>query len=157
VVAEIDSEVPLTDLATLESVVAESVARSRFVMTLLGLFAGLALALGAIGIYGVTSFVVSQRRHEIGIHKALGAGAGEVMALVVRQGLAPVGVGVAVGIVGAVASGRLLSSLLYGVEPSDAVTYAAVLGVLGLVALSALWLPARRAARLDPMTSLRNE
>jgi predicted permease len=157
VVAEIDSEVPLTDLATLESVVAESVARSRFVMTLLGLFAGLALALGAIGIYGVTSFVVSQRRHEIGIHKALGAGAGEVMALVVRQGLAPVGVGAAVGIVGAVASGRLLSSLLYGVEPSDAVTYAAVLGVLGLVALSALWLPARRAARLDPMTSLRNE
>jgi putative ABC transport system permease protein len=155
-VAEIDAEVPLTDLATLESVVAESVASSRFVMTLLGLFAGLALALGAIGIYGVTSFVVSQRVHEIGIHKALGAGAGEVMALVVRQGLAPIGVGVAVGIVGAVASGRLLSSLLYGVEPSDAVTYAAVLGVLGLVALSALWLPARRAARLDPMTSLRN-
>jgi putative ABC transport system permease protein len=156
-VAEIDPEVPLTDLTTLESVVAESVADSRFVMTLLGLFAGLALALGAIGIYGVTSFVVSQRIHEIGIHKALGAGAGEVTALVVRQGLAPVGAGVAVGIAGAVASGRLLSSLLYGVEPSDTVTYAAVLGVLGVVALSALWLPARRAARLDPMTSLRNE
>ena len=117
----------------------------------------LALLLGAIGIYGVTSFVVSQRRQEIGIRKALGAAAPEVTSLVVRQGMMPVLLGMLVGAIGAYSGGRLLSSLLFGVDSSDAPTYAAVLGLLGLVAMVALWLPARRAARLDPMASLRSD
>jgi predicted permease len=157
VVAGVDPEVPLTSIASLESVVEQSVASSRFLMTLLGLFAALALVLGAVGIYGVTSFVVAQKRHDIGIHKALGAASDEVIGLVVRQGLAPIGLGIVVGVIGAYASGRLVTGLLYGVEPSDAITYVAVLGVLGGVALLSLWLPARRAARLDPMIALRRE
>jgi putative ABC transport system permease protein len=157
IVAEVDPEVPLTNVATLETVVSGSVSRSRFLMTLLGAFAALALLLGSIGIYGVTSFVVSQKRHDIGVHKALGAAGEQVVTLVMRQGMVPIGAGIAVGLAGAFWAGRFLTALLYGVEPSDAVTYGAVLAVLGAVALVSLWLPARRAARLDPMIALRNE
>lgn len=156
-VASVDPDVPLTNVAALEDVVRDSVARSRFVMVLMGVFAGLALVLGAVGIYGVTSFVVSERTREIGVRKALGAASGEVMALVVRQGMTTVAVGLALGLVGALSLGRLIASLLYGVEPVDPGTYAAVVGVLAAVAVAALWLPARRAAGLDPMVSLRPE
>ena len=157
IVAEADPNVPVTNLGTLDSIVGESIARQRFIRTLLGAFAGLALALGAIGVYGVTSFGVSQRRHELGIHRALGAESGRVMSLVIRQGLAPVAIGLAVGVLAAASTGRFLGSLLFGIEPSDLPTYGAVFVVLFSVAFVAVWLPARRAARLDPMASLRSD
>ena len=156
-VAEADPQVPLTNVASLESVVRDSVARTRFVMTLMGLFAALALVLGAVGIYGVTSFVVSQRNGEIGIRKAMGAAAGEVMSLVLRQGLTTVAVGMLVGIVGALSTGKLLETLLFGITPVDVTTYVGVLALLGLVAVAALWGPARRASRVEPMAALRRE
>lgn len=155
IVAEIDSEIPLTNVGTLDDVVRSSVAQTRFVMVLMGLFAGLALVLGAIGIYGVTSFVVLQRRREIGIRKALGAAGGEVASLVVRQGMRPVVVGIVFGLGGALVTGGLLSGLLYEVNPIDVVTYAVVAGVLAAVAFTALLVPARRAAGVDPTISLR--
>lgn len=157
VVAGIDSQLPLTGVTSLESVVGDSIAQSRFVMGLMAVFAGLALVLGAIGIYGVTSFVVSQRRHEIGIRKALGAEGGAVASLVIRQGMTPVLLGLAFGVGGAFVAGRLLSSLLYGVQPFDGATYGAALGVLGSVAMMALLIPARRASRLDPAVALRTD
>ncbi len=157
VVAGVDSQLPLTGVASLESVVGDSIAQSRFVMALIGVFAGLALVLGAIGIYGVTSFVVSQRRHEIGVRKALGAEGGTVASLVIRQGMTPVLLGMVFGVGGAFAAGRLLSSLLYGIQPFDGATYGAALGVLGSVAIAALAIPALRASRLDPTVALRTD
>ena len=157
VVAGIDSQLPLTGVASLESVVGESIAQPRFVMALMGVFAALAIVLGAIGIYGVTSFVVSQRRQEMGIRKALGAEAGTVASLVIRQGMTPVLLGMVFGVGGAFATGRLLSSLLYGIQPFDGATYGVALCVLGGVAIAAVSIPALRASRLDPMVALRTD
>ena len=157
VVQELDSDLPLTQVGTLESIVEDSVSQPRFVMTLMALFALLALLLGTIGIYGVTSFVVSQRQHEIGIRRALGAEQGNVIGLVLKQGFVPITIGMIVGLVAAAASGRVLEGMLFDVSTTDPATYAGVTLVLGVVALFASWLPARRAAKVDPMRALRSE
>jgi ABC-type antimicrobial peptide transport system permease subunit len=125
--------------------------------SLLGGFAALALVLASLGIYGVLSYTVAQRRREIGIRMALGAHAGQVVRMVVRQGLALWAIGIAIGLLAALALTRALASLLYGVSATDPLAFAAGAVALGLVAAVASWLPARQAARVDPMITLKAE
>jgi len=154
---EVDPAQPVSDLRTMESVVGEAVTQPRFNLTLLGLFGGLALSLSAAGIYGVTSYAVAQRAQEIGIRKALGAQSGDVLRLVIRQGMAAVLPGVVIGLVIALAATRVMKSLLFGVSVTDPLTFAVIALLLMLVALLACWIPARRAAKVDPMVALRCE
>jgi len=156
-VAEIDPRVPLTDVRTMREVVAASMADTSFTMVLLGIAALVALLLGAVGIYGVIAYVVSQRTREIGIRMALGARSEDVQGLVVRQGLAVTVPGVLLGIVAAFALTRLMSSLLFGVSTTDPMTFVLVPLVLTGVAMLASYLPARRASRIDPTEALRAE
>lgn len=151
----IDKDQPVSDLRTMESWLADSVARARFGTLLLGGFAGLALLLAAIGIYGVMSHSVAQRQGEIGVRMALGARARDVLMLVIRQGLALVLVGVVLGLFGALALTRVLSSLLYGVSATDPMTFAAIALLLLAVSWVACYIPARRAARVDPLIAMR--
>ncbi|HUP24280.1 MAG TPA: ABC transporter permease [Thermoanaerobaculia bacterium] len=154
---EIDPELPLISPQPMTEVLAESTARQRFTTVVLAVFAAVALLLGASGIYGVLAFAVAQRRREIGIRTALGARPVELLRLVARQGLLPVWIGLLVGGGASFALARLLSGLLYGIEPTDPTTYALVaLGVI-VVALLACWSPAVRALRLDPTRALRAE
>ncbi|HMV50145.1 MAG TPA: ABC transporter permease, partial [Blastocatellia bacterium] len=142
---------------TMEDLVAESVAQPRFYTTLLGAFALLALLLAGIGIYGVISYSVAQRTHEIGVRLALGAGKGDVLRLVLRQGLLPALIGAAIGLAGAWALTRLMSGLLFEISATDPLTFACVALLLLSVALLACYLPAKRAAKVDPMVALRCE
>jgi putative ABC transport system permease protein len=157
VVQGLDKDLPLYQVRTMESRVAESVARQRFSMTLLVAFAGLTLALAAVGIFSVMSFLVAQRTHEIGVRVALGARERDIVGMVVRYGMTLALVGIAAGVVGAFALTRLMSGLLYGVSPTDPVTFAAIALLLALVALAACLVPARRATKVDPMVALRYE
>ncbi|HEX7049880.1 MAG TPA: ABC transporter permease [Longimicrobiales bacterium] len=157
VVASIDEDTPVSDVRAMAQRVSDSLGRPRFTMLLLTAFAAAALILGAVGIYGVIAYAVSQRIHEIGIRMALGARAGDVLGMVVRQGAALAMIGIAVGLLAAFATTRLLAGLLYGVGATDAATFLAVPLLLGAVALAASWIPARRAARVDPVVALRNE
>ena len=141
----------------MDDVVHGSMARPRFVMTLLGIFAGVALVLGAVGIYGVMAYGVAQRTGEIGIRMALGAGAAQVTRMVVGQGMLVALVGVGVGVVGAIGLTRFMESQLFGVSATDPITFAAVAALLSVVALVASYLPARRAAKVDPTEALRAE
>jgi putative ABC transport system permease protein len=155
--AELDSDLPLADVSTLGQRKAVSLARPRVNAAVLGGFALAALVLAAVGIYGVVAYGVVQRTRELGIRMALGAERGALLRMVLRQGMAPVLGGMLLGLVGALAGGRVLRSLLFGVGTSDFFTLAAVTCFLVAVALAAMYLPARRAARSDPMVALRND
>jgi putative ABC transport system permease protein len=156
-VLNVDKNQPLFSVRTMRQVVSLSIGVRRFNTLLLGLFALLALILALVGIYGVISYSVSQRTHEIGIRMALGAERSDVLKMVVGQGLKLALVGVAIGIVGALALTQFLSSLLYGVKPTDPLTFIAVSLILIVVALLACYIPARRASKVDPMIALRYE
>ncbi|MGD9906229.1 MAG: FtsX-like permease family protein, partial [Vicinamibacterales bacterium] len=157
VVGRTDRALPLTGLRTMDEVFGDSIRRPRLVAQLLGLFAGLALLLAAIGTYGVLAYMVTERRREIGIRMALGADQGVVVGDVMRQGLGLAGVGIVVGLAGALALGRLVAALLFGVSATDPLTLGGVVATLALVASLASGLPAWRAARVDPTVALRNE
>jgi putative ABC transport system permease protein len=155
--AEIDSDLPLADVATLAERKAVSLARPRVNAAVLGSFALAALILAAVGIYGVVAYGVIQRTRELGIRMALGAGRGTLLRMVIRQGMMPVLAGLGLGLAAALAGGRVLRSLLFGVGAGDPATFVAATLFLVAVALAAMYVPARRAARSDPMAALRND
>ncbi len=156
-VQSLDRDLPIDKVQPFEDVVASTLAQSRFKSVLLGIFASLALLLAAIGIYGVINYSVSQRTHEIGIHMAMGADRGQVMRLVLGQGMKRVVYGLAAGLLVAYFAVRFLSGQLYRVETGDPLTFAVVPLVLAGVALLANFLPARRATRIEPLEALRYE
>lgn len=157
VVHSLKPEQPIANIGTLDDVVARSLSQARFSMLLLSIFAGFALMLSTVGIYGVMAYVVAQRTREMGIRLAVGAQAGDVLKLVLRQGGKLALAGVGIGVVAALALTRLMASLLFGVSAADPVTFAGVAILLTIVAIAACYLPARRATRVDPITTLRYE
>jgi putative ABC transport system permease protein len=156
-VRELDASLALAEVRTVDDLVTASVAQPRFTVVLMGVFSGIALLLALVGIYGVIAYGVGQRRREIGVRMALGAMQDQVVGLMLRRGAAMVGVGLAAGAALAVVFARLLESLLYGIEPTDPLTFVGVIGAVTLVAAAAIWLPARRAARIDPLQALKAE
>jgi predicted permease len=154
---KLDANLPVYNVKTLEEQKDRSLYAARLAATLLSVFGGLALLLASVGLYGVMAYVVGQRRREIGVRLALGARRRDIFGLVVKEGMALVAAGVAVGLAGAIAGTRLLATFLYGVEPTDAATFIGVALLLAAVALLANYLPARRAAQTDPMLALRAE
>ena len=147
----------MAHIRSMDEVLVQSTARNRFNMVLLRIFASLAMLLAAIGIYGVMSYAVGQRVHEIGIRMALGARAGDVLSLVLRQGLSLVVMRIVIGLMGAVWLTEAMKSLLFGVSPNDPPTFAIVSALLLAVAAAATYIPARRATKVDPMVALRYE
>jgi len=156
-VRAIDPELPVYDVKSMDQLLSAMIAQRRFSMALLGTFAGLALLLGLVGVYGVTSYLVAQRTREVGLRLALGAQPGELVRMVVRQGMGVAAAGIGVGLLGALAVTRLMAGLLYGVSPTDAATLAAVTALLALATLLANYVPARRAARVNPIVALRSD
>jgi putative ABC transport system permease protein len=155
--AELDPDLPLTQMQTMEQALGSWAAERRLTMLIVAGFALLALTLGAVGVYGVMAHLVTQRTREIGIRIALGAVPREILGLVLSQGVRLAVLGIALGLLGALAAGRLLTRLLFQVEPTDTVTFMATAGALALVALGATLLPALRAVRTDPVDALRSE
>jgi len=153
----VDAKLAIAQVRTLESILDSASAQMAFTMVLIAIAAGVALTLGVIGIYGVMSYIVTQRTGEIGVRLALGAQSASVAGMIVRQGGLVALAGVAVGLVTAVAGSRVIESLLYGVSPRDPSVFSAATLLLLGVALVACWLPARRAARLSPLEALRTE
>ena len=153
----LDSQIPLNRIQSMDELLDLSLAERRFNMSLLGLFAGMAMILAAVGIYGLLSYSVSQRTHEIGVRVAVGARRRDVLKLVLGQGARLAAVGLAAGVLGALALTRLMASLLFGVTATDPATFATVALLMMAVALLACFVPARRAMRVDPMVALRNE
>jgi putative ABC transport system permease protein len=153
----IDRDLPISDVRTMDDIVDLEVADHKQQTTLLGAFAALALVLASLGIYGVLSYAVTQRTREIGLRMALGADAGDVTRMVVGQGLALAGLGIVIGVVAAFGLTRTMTKLLVGVAAGDPAVYASVAALLALVAFVACYIPAFRAARVDPMIALRDE
>jgi len=156
-IVAVDRDQPISNVRTLGQVVAAASSRARFNSILLSGFAGVALLLAAIGIFGVVSYTVSQRTREIGIRMALGADRGDVLKIVVRQGVTLTLIGLAIGLAGTLATGRLLSSLLFETEPNDPLTMISISLLLAAVAITASVIPARRAIKVDPLIALRCE
>jgi putative ABC transport system permease protein len=156
-VLEIDPNQPISNINTLENIVSTSIAQPRLNMLLMGLFGALALVLAAVGIYGLLSYAVTQRTQEMGIRMALGAQVKDVLGLVLKQGMVLALIGEALGLIGAFALTRFIQTLLFGVTPTDATIFIAVLGILTVIALLACYFPARRATRVDPLIALRYE
>jgi len=157
IVHEFDKDLFVPTLEPLEKHIGVTLAQPRFNMMLLGTFAGVAMVLAAIGIYGVIAYSVAQRTKEIGIRMALGAQKFDMLSLILRQSLVVVGIGLIVGLVSSLITTRLMSSLLFGVSANDFTTYAIVLALLAIAALIASYLPARRAMNVDPVEALRHE
>jgi putative ABC transport system permease protein len=156
-IASLDPQLAVADIKTLEANVQESLAPQRFNLSLLGLFAALAVFLAAVGVYGVLSYSVTQRTREIGVRVALGAQRGSILAMTIREGMKVTFVGAAIGLVGALLLTRLMAGLLYGVTARDPLTFVGVIAVMSLVSLAACVIPARRATRVDPLVALRYE
>jgi ABC-type antimicrobial peptide transport system permease subunit len=156
-IRRLDPELPLPRFRSMDEIVSASVAQRRFQLTLVLLFAAIALGLASLGIYGVVSYSVAQRRGELGIRMALGATGSDLRGLVLRQGLAPVVIGLAAGLAGALALGRVLSGLLFGVSSTDPLTMSVVAAVLLSVGAAACYVPALRATQSDPLVALRYE
>jgi putative ABC transport system permease protein len=156
-VRAIDPNQPIGRVRAMSELVADDLARTRFTMLLLGGFAAMALLLAVVGLYGVVSFAAAQRTREIGVRVALGAQRRDVLRLVLRHGAALVVAGLAIGIAASLAMGHFIAGLLYGVAPTDALTLGSVALVLAAVSMAATYLPARRAARVDPAVALRQE
>jgi ABC-type antimicrobial peptide transport system permease subunit len=154
-VQALDPGVPVADVATVGERIVRAMAPTTFSLAVIGTAALIALLLGAVGVYAVTSYVVSQRTAEIGIRMALGAAKRDVRSMVLREGGAAVGAGIAVGLAGALGLSRFLVGMLHGVPPTDPATFAAISGLLSVVAAFALWWPARRASRVDPVEAIR--
>jgi putative ABC transport system permease protein len=156
-VRQIDPDQPIYNPRTMGEIRAESVAPERLNLTLLAIFAGIALVLAIVGIYGVMSYSVTQRTHEIGIRMAIGAQPRDVFTMILGQGMKLALIGIGLGLVGAFALTRLMASMLFGVEPTDATTFSAIAVLLTVVALLACYLPGRRATKVEPTVSLRYE
>ena len=156
-VIAIDKDQPVFNIKSLDDVMATSLSPRRFSTLLLGIFAGIALVIAAVGIYGVISYSVNQSTREIGIRMALGAQRGDVLRLIIGKGMLLAVIGVAVGLIASLFLTKLLDSMLFGVNPRDLVTFASVSLVLSLIAFVACLIPSRRATRVDPMTALRYE
>jgi ABC-type antimicrobial peptide transport system permease subunit len=157
VLAQLDDAIPMGRITTLEDMLARDRGPMAFTMVLIVIAGASALALGLVGIYGVISYAVSQRTGEIGVRIALGAQPGDVSRMILRQGTFVATSGLVVGLVGAVTASRFMEALLFQMSPTDPATYASVAAGLLVVSLLACWLPARRAARLDPVRALRSE
>ncbi len=157
IVAQIDKDLPIFEVETLEHWMGDSVARQRFSALLVGLFAGIAFVLAAVGVYGVIAYAVSQRTREFGVRMALGAEAGDVAWLVLKSGLQIAAIGISLGLLGGLGISQFLRGLLFHVSPYDPVTFVCVAAALGSVTLVACWVPARRATKVDPMVALRQE
>jgi ABC-type antimicrobial peptide transport system permease subunit len=157
VIRAVDPLVPLGRVRAMDDVLWASLAFHRFIMLLLSAFAGLAVVLAAVGMYGVISHLVAQRTHEIGVRLAIGARPSDVLRMVLSRGAALTGIGVLLGLAGALALTRLIAGFLYEVRPTDVATILGVTALLVVVALTATWLPARRATKVDPMEALRYE
>jgi putative ABC transport system permease protein len=157
IVAGVSQQVPVSEVKTMREVVSDAVSTPASTTSLFTVFAGLALVLGLIGIYGVLAFLVSKRTREIGIRMALGARRPDVLWLVMKEGAKFSLAGIALGLAGALAATRLLSSELYGVSPIDAVTYLSVTSVMGAMTLLACYIPTRRAMHVDPLSALRQD
>lgn len=155
--SEIDPELPVHDMRPMSKVVAETMASQKLTLWLVGGFAGLALVLAFVGIYGVMSYSVRERLHEVGVRVALGAQARDVLRLVVGHGMKVVATGLVAGILGGLTATRAMTALLFEVRPSDPLTYGVIAALLAMVALAACYLPARRATAIDPLVALRHE
>ncbi len=153
----VDPGLPIADIRPMNQVIAHSIARQNFNMVLLTIFGAIALVLAAVGVYGLMSYSVEQATHDIGVRLALGAGRGDILSLVLADGMKLTGAGLVIGTAAAFAASRLLSKMLYGVSSGDPATYVIVVGALGAIALIACYLPARRAVRVDPIVALRQE
>jgi putative ABC transport system permease protein len=152
-----DSQVPLSQVSTMAALLSRTVAQPRMRASLLGLFAALAMMLAAIGVYGVVAYMVGQRTQEIGVRRALGAGAADVVIMLLREAMRPVAIGIVIGLASAFAMTRLLSAMLFEVSATDATTYFVACTVLAAAALIASIVPARRALAVDPITAVRGQ